>query len=75
MYFSLDYLVSYLSYFVNIHLGDIIAISAVAEIGMAMTPPFHELGDSVEFWVEGIGSISNGSSMRITQLTERDRFI
>ncbi len=57
MLFSVDYLVSYVSQFMTLLPGDVIATGTPAGVGMGFDPPrFLQAGDSVEFGVEGIGS-------------------
>ncbi|NWK54269.1 fumarylacetoacetate hydrolase family protein [Verrucomicrobiaceae bacterium N1E253] len=67
MMFSAAYLVSYISRFMTLLPGDIIATGTPAGVGMGMTPPrFLAPGDQVELGIEGIGSmrqrIISGSS-------------
>lgn len=58
MTFSVAYLVSYISKFMTLLPGDIIATGTPAGVGMGMTPPrFLSAGDQVELGIEGIGSM------------------
>jgi 2,4-diketo-3-deoxy-L-fuconate hydrolase len=57
MLFSVDYIVSYISQFMTLLPGDVIATGTPAGVGMGFDPPrFLQVGDLVEFGVEGIGS-------------------
>jgi 2-keto-4-pentenoate hydratase/2-oxohepta-3-ene-1,7-dioic acid hydratase in catechol pathway len=56
MSFGVDYLVSYISQFMTLLPGDVIATGTPAGVGMGFDPPrYFQVGDSVEFGVEGIG--------------------
>jgi 2,4-diketo-3-deoxy-L-fuconate hydrolase len=56
MLFSVAYLVSYISKFMTLLPGDVIATGTPAGVGMGMTPPrFLSAGDQVELGIEGIG--------------------
>jgi len=56
MMFSVAYLVSYISKFMTLLPGDVIATGTPAGVGMGMTPPrFLSAGDQVEQCIEGIG--------------------
>jgi 2-keto-4-pentenoate hydratase/2-oxohepta-3-ene-1,7-dioic acid hydratase in catechol pathway len=56
MSFGVDYLVSYISQFMTLLPGDVIATGTPAGVGMGFDPPrYLQVGDSVEFGVEGIG--------------------
>lgn len=58
MMFSVSYLVSYISKFMTLLPGDIIATGTPAGVGMGMTPPrFLSAGDQVELGIKGIGSM------------------
>jgi len=58
MMFGVAYLVSYISQFMTLLPGDVIATGTPAGVGMGMTPPrFLSAGDSVELGIEGIGTI------------------
>ena len=57
--FSVPYLVSYISRFMTLLPGDVIATGTPAGVGMGMDPPqFLAPGDQVELVIEGIGTIS-----------------
>lgn len=59
MMFSIPFLVSYISRFMTLLPGDVIATGTPAGVGMGMTPPrFLSPGDQVELGIEGIGTIS-----------------
>jgi 2-keto-4-pentenoate hydratase/2-oxohepta-3-ene-1,7-dioic acid hydratase in catechol pathway len=56
MMFSVPYLLSYISQFMTLLPGDVIATGTPAGVGMGMTPPrYLSAGDQVELCVEGIG--------------------
>ena len=56
MVFSVPYLVSYISQFMTLLPGDVIATGTPAGVGMGMSPPrYLSAGDQVELCVEGIG--------------------
>lgn len=58
MMFSVPYLVSYISRFMTLLPGDVIATGTPAGVGMGFTPPkFLRAGDQVELCIEGIGSM------------------
>ena len=58
MMFSVPYLVSYISRYMTLLPGDIIATGTPAGVGMGMNPPhFLTVGDQVELGITGIGSI------------------
>lgn len=58
MIFSVDHLVSYISKFMTLLPGDVIATGTPAGVGMGMTPPrYLSAGDQVELGIEGIGSM------------------
>jgi 2-keto-4-pentenoate hydratase/2-oxohepta-3-ene-1,7-dioic acid hydratase in catechol pathway len=60
MIFSVAELVSYLSRFMTLEPGDVIATGTPAGVGMARTPPVYlDDGDVIEVEVEGIGVLSN----------------
>lgn len=57
MVFGVAHLVSYLSGFMTLHPGDIIATGTPPGVGMGMTPPrYLRPGDVVEPGIEGLGS-------------------
>ena len=57
MIFDVAYLVSYLSRFMSLHPGDIIATGTPAGVGMGRKPPrFLQSGDLVELGIDGLGS-------------------
>ena len=56
MVFPVAFLVSYLSGFMTLHPGDIVATGTPAGVGMARRPPrYLAAGDVVEAWIEGLG--------------------
>ncbi|MGJ8673350.1 fumarylacetoacetate hydrolase family protein [Rubritalea sp.] len=56
MRFGVDYLVSYISQFMTLLPGDVIATGTPAGVGMGYDPPrYLQAGDSVEFGIDGIG--------------------
>ena len=58
MMFGVAHLVSYISKFMTLLPGDIIATGTPAGVGMGMTPPrFLSAGDQVELGIEGIGTM------------------
>jgi len=58
MLFQVAELVSYISQFMALLPGDVIATGTPAGVGMAMSPPqFLKNGDKVELGIEGIGEI------------------
>lgn len=58
MKFSAAFLVSYISRFMTLLPGDVIATGTPAGVGMGMTPPrYLRAGDQVELGIEGIGSM------------------
>ncbi len=58
MIFRIDHLISYISQFMTLLPGDVIATGTPGGVGMGMTPPqFLKIGDSVELGVDGIGTI------------------
>lgn len=60
MLFPFDYLVSYISTFTQLQLGDIIATGTPTGAGARMKPPrWLKHGDTVDVSVDGIGTLSN----------------
>lgn len=58
MMFSVAHLVSYISRFMTLLPGDVIATGTPAGVGMGMTPPrYLSAGDQVELGIEGIGTM------------------
>ena len=58
MMFSVAYLVSYISKFMTLLPGDVIATGTPAGVGMGMDPPrYLSAGDQVELGIEGIGKM------------------
>ncbi len=58
MVFSVSYLVSYISQFMTLLPGDVIATGTPAGVGMGYSPPRYLVpGDEVKLSIEGIGSI------------------
>jgi len=56
MIFPVDYLVSYISQFMTLFPGDVIATGTPSGVGMGYDPPrFLQAGDCVELGAEGIG--------------------
>jgi 2,4-diketo-3-deoxy-L-fuconate hydrolase len=59
MVFSVPYLVSYISQFMTLLPGDVIATGTPAGVGMGMDPPQYLCsGDLVEMGIDGIGEIA-----------------
>lgn len=59
MMFSVPYLVSYISTYMTLLPGDIIATGTPAGVGMGMDPPqYLSVGDHVEMGIKEIGSIA-----------------
>lgn len=57
MVFTVRYLVAYLSRFMTLHPGDIIATGTPAGVGLGQKPPvFLEAGDRVSLGIEGLGT-------------------
>jgi 2-keto-4-pentenoate hydratase/2-oxohepta-3-ene-1,7-dioic acid hydratase in catechol pathway len=57
MIYGVAFLVSYLSQFMSLHPGDIIATGTPPGVGMGMKPPrFLKAGDVVELGIEGLGN-------------------
>jgi len=58
MMFNVPYLMSYISQFMTLLPGDIIATGTPSGVGMGMNPPqYLSAGDQVEMGVEGVGVI------------------
>ncbi|MGB2011684.1 MAG: fumarylacetoacetate hydrolase family protein [Akkermansiaceae bacterium] len=58
MMFSVPYVVSYISKFMTLLPGDIIATGTPSGVGMGMNPPHYlAVGDHVELGIRGIGQI------------------
>lgn len=58
MIFTVSHLISYISQFMTLLPGDIIATGTPAGVGMGMTPPrYLSTGDQVELGIEGIGAM------------------
>ena len=58
MIFPVKTLISYISQFMTLLPGDVIATGTPGGVGMGMTPPqFLKVGDVVELGIEGIGEI------------------
>jgi 2-keto-4-pentenoate hydratase/2-oxohepta-3-ene-1,7-dioic acid hydratase in catechol pathway len=56
MIFGVKYLVSYLSQFMTLHPGDIIATGTPAGVGLGQKPPvWLKAGDRVELGIDGLG--------------------
>jgi 2,4-diketo-3-deoxy-L-fuconate hydrolase len=59
MVFSVPYLVSYISQFMTLLPGDVIATGTPSGVGMGMLPPrYLQSGDLVEMGIDGIGEIA-----------------
>ena len=59
MTFGVSHLVSYISQFMTLLPGDVIATGTPAGVGMGYSPPrYLSAGDQVELSIEGIGSMS-----------------
>ena len=59
MVFSVPYLVSYISQFMTLLPGDVIATGTPSGVGMGMSPPrYLQSGDLVEMGIDGIGEIA-----------------
>ena len=57
MVYGVRYLISYLSRFMTLHPGDIIATGTPAGVGLGQKPPlFLKTGDFVELGIEGLGA-------------------
>ncbi len=57
MVFTCQYLVAYLSRFMTLHPGDIIATGTPAGVGLGQKPPvFLKAGDRVSLGIEGLGT-------------------
>ena len=58
MMFSVAHIISYISQFMTLLPGDVIATGTPAGVGMGMDPPhFLSAGDMVELGIEGIGTM------------------
>jgi len=58
MIFPIDHLVSYISQFMTLLPGDVIATGTPGGVGMGLTPPSYlKVGDIVELGIDGIGEI------------------
>jgi 2-keto-4-pentenoate hydratase/2-oxohepta-3-ene-1,7-dioic acid hydratase in catechol pathway len=58
MLFSVRHLVSYISRFMTLLPGDVIATGTPGGVGMGMVPPrYLSPGDSVECGIEGMGEM------------------
>ena len=58
MMFSVKQLVSYISGFMTLLPGDVVATGTPGGVAMGMSPPrYLQAGDSVECGVEGIGEL------------------
>jgi len=56
MIFGVDSLISYVSQFMSLHPGDIIATGTPAGVGLGMNPPSYlNAGDVVELGITGLG--------------------
>ena len=56
MVYGVSYLVSYLSRFMTLHPGDLIATGTPAGVGLGLKPPvFLKAGDRVSLGIEGLG--------------------
>lgn len=56
MIFPVDFLISYISQFMTLWPGDVVATGTPSGVGMGMEPPqFLKVGDVVELGIEGIG--------------------
>ena len=56
MVFTVQYLVAYLSRFMTLHPGDIIATGTPAGVGLGRKPPvFLKAGDRISLGIEGLG--------------------
>ena len=59
MIFRIDHLISYISQFMTLLPGDVIATGTPGGVGAGMTPPqFLKVGDVVNLGIDGIGEIS-----------------
>jgi 2-keto-4-pentenoate hydratase/2-oxohepta-3-ene-1,7-dioic acid hydratase in catechol pathway len=57
MVYGVSYLVSYLSQFMSLHPGDVIATGTPPGVGMGKKPPrYLKAGDVVELSVQGLGT-------------------
>jgi 2-keto-4-pentenoate hydratase/2-oxohepta-3-ene-1,7-dioic acid hydratase in catechol pathway len=58
--FSVVDLITYLSAGVTLEPGDVIATGTPGGVGMSREPPrFLRDGDTVEVWIEGVGTLTN----------------
>ena len=58
MIFKIPFLISYISQFMRLMPGDVIATGTPAGVGMARTPPVYlKSGDTVEVGIDGIGAV------------------
>lgn len=57
MVYPVAYLISYLSQFMSLHPGDIIATGTPPGVGMGQTPPVYlKPGDQIELSIDGLGT-------------------
>ena len=60
MLFPIAHLLAYITRFITLHPGDLIATGTPAGVGFARNPPvFLKPGDTIEVEVEGLGVLSN----------------
>jgi 2-keto-4-pentenoate hydratase/2-oxohepta-3-ene-1,7-dioic acid hydratase in catechol pathway len=60
MVFSVAHIIAYLSQYMTLEPGDVIATGTPAGVGMAKVPPrYLQDGDIVEVEVEGVGTLTN----------------
>jgi len=56
MIFSANYIVHYLSQFMSLNPGDVIATGTPPGVGLGMNPPvFLKAGDTMKLGIEGLG--------------------
>jgi 2-keto-4-pentenoate hydratase/2-oxohepta-3-ene-1,7-dioic acid hydratase in catechol pathway len=64
MVFGVNFLVSYLSQFMTLHPGDVIATGTPSGVAMGMKPPaWLKAGDVMELGIEGLGTQRNSIGM------------
>lgn len=60
MIFNIPYLISYISRFATLTPGDVILTGTPGGVGFKRQPPvFLKPGDTIEVYIEGIGTLTN----------------